>query len=165
MSGTTKRKRAPATEAAVTVQVASRAAATPPPARFRRWARAALARNAKITLRIVGTREARALNKRYRRRDYATNVLTFVYADERPLAGDIALCAPVVRREARAQNISMAAHYAHLTVHGVLHLQGYDHVRARDAERMEKLEVRILKKLGYRNPYRDPGAAATKVKR
>ena len=97
-----------------------------------------------ITLRIVGAREARLLNRHYRGRDYATNVLTFVYSDRRPLAGDIAICAPVVAREARACGISREAHYAHLTVHGVLHLQGYDHERARDAERMERLEVRIL---------------------
>jgi probable rRNA maturation factor len=153
MSAIPKRKRAPTPESAVTVQFATRAASTPSPARFRRWARAALMRRAQITLRLVGSREARTLNKRYRRRDYATNVLTFVYPDQRPLAGDIALCAPVVRREARAQKISLAAHYAHLTVHGVLHLQGYDHERRRDAERMERLEARILKKLGYPDPY------------
>ncbi len=138
----------------MTVQIASSAAAIPSRAHFLRWATAALRRKARITLRIVDTREARALNKSYRRRDYATNVLTFVYADQHPLAGDIALCAPVVQREARAQKISVAAHYAHLTVHGVLHLQGYDHIRTSDAERMERLEARILKKLGYDDPYR-----------
>ena len=153
MSGTAKRNRAPAPEAGVTVQIASSAAAVPARARLRRWVAAALRRKAHITLRIVDTREARALNKRYRQRDYATNVLTFVYAEQRPLAGDIAICAPVVRREARLQKISLDAHYAHLTVHGVLHLQGYDHVRAPDAERMERLESRILKKLGYDDPY------------
>ena len=111
-------------------------------------------RNAHITLRIVATREARTLNKRYRGRDYATNVLTFVYPEQRPLAGDIALCAPVIRREARAQQVGLAAHYAHLTVHGVLHLQGFDHLKTHEAERMERLEARILKKLGYDDPYR-----------
>ncbi len=154
MSATPKRRRAPTADAVVTVQMATRDAATPSPARFRRWARAALRRRAQITLRVVGAREARTLNLRYRRRDYATNVLTFVYPEQRPLAGDIALCAPVVRREAREQNVGLDAHYAHLTVHGVLHLQGSDHVRVRDAERMEKLEARILKTLGYRDPYR-----------
>ena len=138
----------------MTVQIASSAAAIPSRTRFLRWATAALRRKARITLRIVDTREARALNKSYRHREYATNVLTFVYADQRPLAGDIALCAPVVKREARAQKISLAAHYAHLTVHGVLHLQGYDHLRTSDAERMERLEARILKKLGDDDPYR-----------
>ena len=154
MNATPRRKRASPADATVNVQFAINAETLPAAASFRRWARAALKRNAHITLRVVGAREARALNKRYRRRDYATNVLTFVYAGERPLAGDIAICAPVVRREARAQRISAAAHYAHLTVHGVLHLQGYDHLRARDAERMERVEARILKKLGYRDPYR-----------
>jgi probable rRNA maturation factor len=152
MSVTPKPKRA-ATPEAVTVQCATRAAGVPTHARFVRWAEAALPRKAQITLRVIGTREARALNLRYRGRDYATNVLTFVYAEQKPLAGDIAICATVVRREARAQKISETAHYAHLTVHGVLHLLGYDHILTRDAERMEALEARILKKLGYKNPY------------
>ncbi len=154
MNATAKRKRAAPPEAAVNVQFAVATTGLPAAASFRRWARAALDCNARITLRVVGAREARALNKRYRRRDYATNVLTFVYADERPLAGDIAICAPVVKREARAQRIDLAAHYAHLTVHGVLHLQGHDHLRKNDAEKMERLEARILKEFGYPDPYR-----------
>lgn len=154
MNATPKRKRARTPESAVTVQYATRATPLPSAARLRRWAQAALRRSANITLRVIGTREARALNKIYRRRDYATNVLTFVYSEQCPLAGDILICAPVVKREARAQGIGATAHYAHLTVHGVLHLQGYDHVRARDATRMERLEARILKKLGYDDPYR-----------
>jgi probable rRNA maturation factor len=154
MSATPKRKRAATPETAVTVQYATRVTPLPSSARLRRWAQAALMRSAQLTLRVVGAREARALNRRFRRRDYATNVLTFVYSDQRPLAGDIVICAPVVQREARAQGISALAHYAHLTVHGVLHLQGYDHVRTRDAARMERLEARILKKLGYGDPYR-----------
>jgi probable rRNA maturation factor len=80
-------------------------------------------------------------------------VLTFVYSERRPLAGDIAICAPVVAREARARGVSRDAHYAHLTVHGVLHLQGHDHQRRAEAERMERLEARILARLGYANPY------------
>ena len=159
MNATAKRRPAATPEVGVTVQIASRAAAIPSRTRFLRWATAALKRKAQITLRIVDAREARALNKQFRGRDYATNVLTFVYAEQRPLAGDIAICAAVVRREARAQKISLAAHYAHLTVHGVLHLQGYDHVRTREAERMERLEARILKKLGYDDPYRSEAAA------
>ena len=159
MSATPKRKPAPTPETGVTVQIASKAAAIPSRARFLRWATAALRRKAQITLRIVDSREARTLNNRFRGRDYATNVLTFVYSEQRPLAGDIAICAPVVGREARAQRTSLAAHYAHLTVHGVLHLQGYDHIRKRDAERMERLEARILKTLGYDNPYRAETAA------
>lgn len=155
MNATAKRKRATKAEPAVTVQRAA-TGPLPSPARFRRWAQAALRREARVTLRIVGAREARALNNRYRGRDYATNVLTFVYDDAQPLAGDIAICAPVVRREARARGIAAPAHYAHLTVHGMLHLQGYDHVRARDAARMERLETRILAALGFDDPYRRP---------
>jgi probable rRNA maturation factor len=118
---------------------------------------AALVQEACLTIRIVGAREARRLNRHYRGRDYATNVLTFIYSATRPLAGDIAICAPVVAREARRRGVRVDAHYAHLTVHGVLHLQGHDHVRAADARRMEKLEAGILKELGYANPYRDDG--------
>jgi len=99
-----------------------------------------------ITLRIVGAAEGRRLNRIYRKRDYATNVLTFA-------TGDIVLCDPVIRREARAQGKSLRAHYAHLVVHGVLHLQGHDHVKKTDAERMERKEVRMLRRLGFTNPY------------
>jgi probable rRNA maturation factor len=120
---------------------------------LRKWVRAAVGKNACIALRIVGAREARRLNRCYRGRDYATNVLTFVYSDRSPLAGDIAICAPVVAREARMQGISAEAHYAHLVVHGSLHLQGYDHERAREARRMERLETRILGQLGFADPY------------
>jgi len=124
---------------------------------FEKWARAALKKSARVTLRVVGAREARLLNRRYRKRDYATNVLTFVYSKRHPLVGDVAICAPVVVREARALGISGEAHYAHLTVHGMLHLQGRDHRRAREAARMERLETRILKKLGYADPYLHEG--------
>jgi probable rRNA maturation factor len=115
--------------------------------------RAALRKSVRITLRIVGAREARRLNYRYRGRDYATNVLTFVYPDRRPLAGDIAICAPVVAREARECGIGREAHYAHLVVHGMLHLQGFDHENECGARRMERLEVRILAGLGFADPY------------
>lgn len=135
------------------LQNAARSRSLPSAARFRRWARAALARDADITLRVVGEREGRRLNRDFRGRDHATNVLTFVYAHGAPLAGDIVLCAPVVRREARQRGVAPEAHYAHLTVHGVLHLQGHDHVRRRDAEAMEALESRIVRKLGYADPY------------
>ena len=120
---------------------------------LRRFARTALARDARVTLRIVGGREGRELNRRYRGRDYATNVLTFVYDDAVSLAGDIVLCAPVVRKEARAQGKEAAAHYAHLVIHGMLHLQGYDHDRDVDAARMEAREVALMRKLGSANPY------------
>lgn len=112
--------------------------------------------DARITLRIVGEREARALNRDYRGKDYATNVLTFVLDDGPPRAGDLALCAPIVSREARSQGKDVTAHYAHLTVHGVLHLQGYEHERTADAVAMEKLETRILRRLGFPDPYRLP---------
>ena len=117
--------------------------------------RAALSRSARITLRIVGEREARLLNHRYRGRDHATNVLTFVFSERSPLEGDIVICAPVAMREARTRGIGRDAHYAHLTMHGVLHLQGYDHQRRAEAERMERLESRILARLGYADPYRN----------
>ena len=135
------------------VQYAVSAKGKPSRAHFRKWAHAALDHDARVTLRIVGQREGRSLNRAYRNKDYATNVLTFVFNDEPTFEGDLALCAPVVAREARAQKKTLAAHYAHLTVHGVLHLQGYDHENDRDAQVMEKREIRILAKLGYADPY------------
>jgi probable rRNA maturation factor len=120
----------------------------------RRWAQAALLRDARVTLRFVGRREGRALNARYRRRDYPTNVLTFVYDDVEPLAGDLVLCVPVVQREAREQGKTFRAHCAHLVIHGMLHLQGFDHVRTADARRMETRERLLLARLGYPDPYR-----------
>ena len=120
---------------------------------MRRWAACALERDATVTLRFVDGREGRALNRRYRGRDYATNVLTFVYDDGASLGGDIVLCVPVVRREARAQRKGLAAHFAHLVIHGMLHLQGYDHAHDDDAGRMEAREVALLRHLGYANPY------------
>jgi probable rRNA maturation factor len=125
----------------------------PADATLRRSARAACERDARVTLRIVDGREGRALNRRYRGRDRATNVLTFVYDDGTSLAGDIVLCAPVVANEARAQRKSLAAHYAHLVIHGMLHLQGYDHERDDDAARMEAREAALLRALGYGDPY------------
>jgi len=113
----------------------------PSAASFRKWI------EGDITVRIVGIREGRALNRRFRARDEATNVLSF------PETLDIVLCHPVVVREARAQGKSVTAHYAHLAVHGALHLQGHDHMKPRDAARMERAEVRILRRLGFANPY------------
>ena len=141
----------------LTVQYAVRASGLPSHAQLRRWARAALERNAHVTVRIVGGGEARALNRRYRRKDRPTNVLTFVMRTRPRLEGDLALCAPVIAREARAQHKSAAAHYAHLVVHGVLHLQGYDHDVERAARAMERRESRIVTRLGYPDPYRDQG--------
>ena len=119
------------------------------------WLGAALGVRARVTVRFVGAAEGRRLNREYRGRDYATNVLTFAYNDGRgrALEGDIVLCAPVVAREARAQRKTARAHYAHLAVHGALHLQGFDHERARDAARMEARERRIMERLGFGDPY------------
>ena len=135
------------------MQRASRALHIPGDARIRRWARAALTREAEVTVRYVVELEGRRLNREYRGRDYATNVLTFIY-EARPLAGDVVICAPVVAREARARGKAIEAHHAHLLVHGLLHLQGYDHERSRaEAERMEGRERAILRRLGFPDPY------------
>lgn len=141
----------------ITVQRVSRAKHIPGDRRLRGWIRAALGREAEVTVRYVGDTESRRLNRTYRGRDYATNVLTFVYVD-RPLAGDIVICAPVVAREARAQGKGVDAHHAHLLVHGVLHLQGYDHEKSAEAARMERRERLILRRLGFADPYASPDA-------
>ena len=120
-----------------------------------RCIRHALALDAEITVRIVGEEEGRELNKGYRKKDYATNVLTFDYAREPVVMADLVLCAPVVAREAKEQGKTLAAHYAHLLVHGTLHAQGWDHETSKaDAEEMEAYEVEILSGLGVLNPYR-----------
>ena len=125
----------------------------PSKAQFKKWAQAALRLESEVTIRIVDEHEARALNSQYRGKDYATNVLTFPIAEKPILMGDIVICAPVVAAEAIAQNKSIEAHFAHLTVHGMLHLSGFDHETEPQAELMEALEVQILAKLGYANPY------------
>jgi len=143
----------------LTVQYLSAQPDLPARHKFRRWVAAALSHNANVTIRIVDDAEGREHNRSYRRKDYATNVLTFVY-EEVPgteLAGDVILCAPVVAHEALEQGKSLEAHYAHLTVHGVLHMQGFDHETDADAEVMEAMEVALLERLGYGNPYTNVG--------
>ncbi|MUV15550.1 rRNA maturation RNase YbeY [Noviluteimonas gilva] len=127
---------------------------------FRKWVAAALKgriREADLAIRIVGTKEGRALNRHYRGRDYATNVLSFPAELPEgvvlPLLGDIVLCAPVIAREAREQKKALIDHYAHLTVHGALHLLGWDHEDAREADCMEQLEREILAEMGIEDPY------------
>jgi probable rRNA maturation factor len=121
--------------------------------RIARWIRAALDAPAEITVRVVGAAEGRALNREFRAKDYATNVLTFDYQREPVVAADLVLCAPVVAREAAEQGVTLEAHYAHLVVHGTLHAQGFDHEKARDAKVMEARETRILANLGFADPY------------
>jgi probable rRNA maturation factor len=129
--------------------------ATLPRHRVARWVRAALEAPAEITVRIVAEDEARRLNRDYRGKDYATNVLTFDYAREPTVLADLVLCAAVVEREARAARIGLDAHYAHLLVHGTLHAQGYDHeASAAEARRMESRESALLLALGFADPYR-----------
>lgn len=136
------------------VQYASEAQKTPTRSQLRRWVAAALQGRAEITLRVVDAEEGQVLNRDYRDKDYATNVLTFAYGEEDGvLSGDIVLCAPVVEKEAREQGKQLRAHYAHLTVHGVLHMQGYEHETDAEAREMEALEVEILHRLGFNNPY------------
>jgi len=133
--------------ARIAIQVACRAAAAPAAARLRAFARAAAPPDAEVTLRLVGAAEARRLNRIYRKRDSATNVLAFD-------SGDVVLCHPVVAREAHLQQKTLEAHYAHLVVHAMLHLRGFRHERSRDARRMERRETAILARLGYADPYR-----------
>jgi probable rRNA maturation factor len=160
------------------VQYACGSQCLPTRAQFRRWFKVALQHSISITLRIVDEPEGRELNRNYRGKDYATNVLTFVYDDAEPqplptspcqgrgksapltsgaggvtLYGDIVICAPVVAREAAAQHKDLLAHYAHLAIHAALHLQGYEHDSDADAAGMETLETALMLKLHYPDPY------------
>jgi len=141
----------------LTLSVQHAAPGHPLPTRrqLRAWAGAALERDAEVTLRVVHETEGRQLNHDYRGKDHATNVLTFAYSEpgEPVAAGDIVLCAPVVEAEASAQRKPLEAHYAHLVVHGMLHLQGYDHERDDEAADMEARESQIVTELGYPDPY------------
>ena len=149
---------------AVAVGDATPRAGIPAAVSFRKWVAAALAgriREADLAIRIVGSKEGRSLNHHYRGKDYATNVLSFPAelpeglpkGVKLPLLGDLVLCAPVIAKEAAAQGKPAAAHYAHLTVHGVLHLLGWNHEDTREAECMEQLEREILAGLGLPDPY------------
>jgi len=157
----------------LSVQYATGAKKLPTRAQFRRWVKVALhpqgvrrrvpgsfaatlplQRDVAVTLRIVDEPEGRELNKQYRGKDYATNVLTFVYEEAGSLSGDIAICAPVVEREAKEQRKELISHYAHLAIHATLHLQGYEHDNDSEAKEMETLETSLMLKLHYPDPYR-----------
>ena len=134
-------------------QLAAHRAALPR-ATVQRWITRALLRDAEMTVRVVGEDEARSLNRDYRGKDYATNVLTFDYMQAPMVTADLVLCGPVVAREAATQGKALQAHYAHLLVHASLHAQGYDHEsNERDALEMETLEVLLMGSLGFDNPY------------
>ena len=137
----------------LSVQYASAALHLPTRTQFRRWIKIALQRGANITLRLVDEPEGRELNKKYRGKNYATNVLTFVYNDAELLEGDVVICAPVVQQEAMDQHKGLLAHYAHLTLHAVLHLQGHEHDKDADAAGMEAWETALMLKLRYPDPY------------
>jgi probable rRNA maturation factor len=166
-------RRAPAVE----LQFATRRPWVPGPVTLRRWARAAheaglaalparrrrmhaaVERDAAVCLRVVGSAESRRLDRSYRGKDRPTNVLSFPSSPEERVAsgvlGDLVICAPVVAREAREQRKTLGAHWAHMVVHGTLHLLGYDHERIRAARTMEALEVEILRGLGFHDPYQE----------
>jgi probable rRNA maturation factor len=152
----------------VTVQYAAADDDLPARPLLRRWVQAALGADAvgmTVVLRFVEEAESRALNRRHRRKDRPTNVLSFVYDDEHGApGGDIVLCAPVLRREAVQQGKPFAAHCAHLVVHGMLHLQGHGHEQAAEAARMEAHEIAILAGLGFGNPYAALPGPATNLR-
>lgn len=143
----------------LSVQYACNREGLPLRADFVRWARAALVGGGQVTIRLVDADEGQALNRDYRGKDYATNVLSFPYETEPLVMGDLVICPSVVAREAAEQNKPLAAHYAHLTVHGMLHLQGWDHEDDMEARDMEDEERTILAALGYPDPYGDEATA------
>lgn len=145
----------------LSVQYGVARAGLPADSALRRWAHTALKglrrRRVALGLRIVGDAESAALNGRFRRKSYPTNVLSFPFeappGTRSDILGDLVICAPVVRREAHTQRKPVNAHWAHMVVHGILHLRGFDHRKRQDAAVMEKKEIRLLKELGYANPY------------
>lgn len=136
-----------------TIKYAQRHRAALPRHKVTRWIRHALATDAEITVRIVDAEEGQTLNREYRKKDYATNVLTFDYTQEPVVTADLVLCAPVVAKEAKEQGKTLQAHYAHLIVHGTLHAQGWDHELDEDAQVMELRETEIMARLGFKSPY------------
>jgi probable rRNA maturation factor len=141
-------------ELSLAVQYGCADASLPDRSQVRRWAKAAQEAAVQLTVRFVDSKEGRALNRDFRGKDYATNVLTFIY-EASPVSGDLVICTAVVRREAKEQGKPFKAHLAHMVVHGMLHLQGYDHeTGARDAARMEAREREILARFGIPDPYR-----------
>ena len=124
-----------------------------------RWVKAALDTDAEIAVRIVDAEEGQALNKDFRKKNYATNVLTFDYAQEPVVMADLIICAPVIEQEAAEQGKTLEAHYAHMLVHGTLHAQGWDHMKKKEAEAMEAREREILAALGFADPYEDQAAS------
>ncbi len=140
--------------AGLSIQGQSRFTGLPARATLAHWIAAAGAGDAELTVRFVGAAEGRRLNRTFRGKDYATNVLTFAYTQVPRVQADIVLCVPVVRREAREQGKAFRDHLAHLVVHGVLHALGHDHDRAAAARKMEALEAAILARLGVADPYR-----------
>ena len=145
------------------LQLATEAGDLPAEAQLRRWVELALRQrtaDSELTIRLVGAEEGQELNRTYRHKDYATNVLSFPAEVpdgllDIPLLGDLVICVPVVEREAREQIKALEAHWAHLVIHGCLHLLGYDHIDDEEAEEMEGLERQLLAELGYPDPYRD----------
>jgi probable rRNA maturation factor len=137
----------------VSIVGAERFRSIPSRSTLARWVRAVLERGARITLVLADTRTARRLNRTYRGRDYATNVLTFGYQQAPVVFADVVVCVAVARTEAAREGKSLRAHLAHLVIHGVLHAQGYDHVRRADAQRMQALEIKHLARLGIPSPY------------
>ncbi len=145
------------------LQLATEASDLPAEAQLRRWVELALRQrtaDSELTIRLVDAEEGQELNRTYRHKDYATNVLSFPAEVPEglldiPLLGDLVICVPVVEREAREQNKALEAHWAHLVIHGCLHLLGYDHIDDEEAEEMEGLERQLLAELGYPDPYRD----------
>jgi probable rRNA maturation factor len=147
-----RKKKAP--ELSLAVQYAGHNDALPLRSQIRRWVKAAQETDVQATVRFVAAEEGRALNRGYRNKDYATNVLSFIY-ETRPVVGDLVICTTVVQREAKEQGKPFKAHLAHMVVHGMLHLQGYDHeTGARDAARMEAREREVLARFGIPDPYR-----------